>query len=404
VRGLGVSLITQRPQVLNKDVLSQCEVLIAMRMVGTRDVAAIDDWVRLHADDQEAATVKASLPSLPIGTAWIWSPGFLGLLVRVKVQRPATYDSSATPKPGEQRKPVRRMANVDLAALGDRIAETAERAKAEDPKLLRARIATLERELAAARKDKPEPERVEVEVQVERLPPATVKKISAAIEDLAKIRDNVAAEIAASMGRISSAMSEAAELEHKRVTTAAPKKQPDVLDTMRQLQASVRASEVAREAARNGSLSKAQRAVLSALAQHGTRTTTQVALLTAYSHKSGGFRNTLSQLRTAGYIVGRGEVAITGDGLEALGDYDPLPTGAALREWWKLNHLGLAERRILDVLAEAWPQSVPVDRIAELTEYSPTSGGFRNALSRLRSFELASGRGELQITADLMED
>jgi len=70
-------MLTQRPAVIHKDVLSQAEILIAMRMSSVRDVAAIDDWVSLHAEDEEARTVKASLPSLPIGTAWVWSPGWV---------------------------------------------------------------------------------------------------------------------------------------------------------------------------------------------------------------------------------------------------------------------------------------------------------------------------------------
>lgn len=44
--GLGVTLISQRPAVLNKDVLGQAEVLIVLRMTNPRDVGAIDEWVR----------------------------------------------------------------------------------------------------------------------------------------------------------------------------------------------------------------------------------------------------------------------------------------------------------------------------------------------------------------------
>jgi len=68
-------MITQRPATLSKDILTQAEVLIALRMTGPRDVAAIDEWVRLHADEDEAREVKSSLASLPVGTAWVWSPG-----------------------------------------------------------------------------------------------------------------------------------------------------------------------------------------------------------------------------------------------------------------------------------------------------------------------------------------
>jgi hypothetical protein len=149
-------------------------------------------------------------------------------------------------------------------------------------------------------------------------------------------------------------------------------------------------------------LPKAQRAVLTVLAQHGTRTVVQVALLARYSHSSGGYRNALSALRTAGYIEGRGEITATPEGLEALGDWEPLPSGRALVDWWKQHHLGKAERAILDVLVDRYPAAVPAQDIAESTGYSAGSGGFRNSLSRLRSLELASGRGELTVNSTLM--
>lgn len=56
------------------------------------------------------------------------------------------------------------------------------------------------------------------------------------------------------------------------------------------------------------------------------------------------------------------------------------------------------------MLAVNWPTDVAVEEIASETGYSMTSGGFRNALSRLRSLELASGRGALVIADTLMED
>ena len=155
----------------------------------------------------------------------------------------------------------------------------------------------------------------------------------------------------------------------------------------------------------NGSsLPKAQRAVFSVLAQHGPRSTTQVAVLTGYSSKSGGFRNSLSAPRTAGLITGRGDLEVTSAGLDALGPYQPLPAGRELIQWWKREQLGKAERNVLDVLVSRWPAAVPVDQIAAETGYSATSGGFRNALSRLRSLQLASGRGELVINDALMEE
>jgi len=72
-------------------------------------------------------------------------------------------------------------------------------------------------------------------------------------------------------------------------------------------------------------------------------------------------------------------------------------------QWWKREQLGKAQGAVLDVLVDHWPGAVPVELIAEATGYSSTSGGFRNALCRLRSLQLAAGRGELRISDTLME-
>jgi hypothetical protein len=146
----------------------------------------------------------------------------------------------------------------------------------------------------------------------------------------------------------------------------------------------------------SGKLPRAERKILAALATHqdrGAVSSNIIAVLTGYSHKSGGFRNSLSALRSAGYIQGYGESTITEAGLAALGDYEELPKGSELLSWWKEHQaIDLAGRRILDVLAQDYPQPVDVATIAERTGYSSTSGGFRNSLARLRSLQLAHGR------------
>jgi len=362
--------------------LTQAEVLIALRMTGPRDVAAIDEWVRLHADEDEAREVKSSLASLPVGTAWVWSPGWLDLLRRVQIRLPRTFDSSATPRPGQKRPAARAMAPIDLAALGEQITATVERAKAEDPRQLHRTIDDLQRQLANRPAPAP-PARVEVPV----LDAATREDLRTAMQTWEAATGQVRSVLDAIGEQLTTPAAH---------TPAAAPPDPPV--------AAVRApiTRLERTAAGNGALPKAQRAILSVLAQHGRRSTVQVALLTGYSSKSGGFRNTLSSLRSAELIEGRGDVEITQTGLQALGPYEPLPVGEQLVQWWKREQLGKAESAILDVLVEHWPDAVPVEVIAEATGYSATSGGFRNALSRLRSLQLAAGRGELRISDTLM--
>jgi len=384
--------VQRRPATLSKDILTQAEVLIALRMTGPRDVAAIDEWVRLHADEDEAREVKSSLASLPVGTAWVWSPGWLDLLRRVQIRLPRTFDSSATPRPGQKRLSAKAMAPIDLAALGEQITATVERGKAEDPRQLRRTIDDLQRQLRT------------------RVAPAPVETVTVTVpvldaECLAELRGAVTAyessaeELRAVLGTISAKCNDVAD-----PGRPAPSPQPARPDPVpAEPGARPAPTPAPTAAAPDGRLPKAQRAILSVLAQHGHRTTTQVALLTGYSHKSGGFRNSLSSLRSAELIEGRGDIDITPEGLRVLGHYEPLPTGPALIEWWKREQLGKAESAILDVLVEHWPAAVAVDFIAEATGYSATSGGFRNSLSRLRSLQLAAGRGELAVADTLMD-
>ncbi|MCC5641115.1 hypothetical protein LC593_35900 [Nostoc sp. CHAB 5844] len=58
-----------------------------------------------------------SLPSLPIGTAWVWSPGWLNTFLAVTIRQRTTFDSSATPTLKSQALPPDALASVDLSKL-----------------------------------------------------------------------------------------------------------------------------------------------------------------------------------------------------------------------------------------------------------------------------------------------
>jgi hypothetical protein len=93
----------------------------------------------------------------------------------------------------------------------------------------------------------------------------------------------------------------------------------------------------------------------------------------------------------------RADVEITDAGRRELGTWAALPTpGPELVAWWA-SRLDKTPRLILEHLAANPQRSVAITEIAEATGWSPAGGGFRNALSRLRSLELAHGRSELRI-------
>ena len=382
-RGLGCTSITQRPAVLHTDIRSQAEVLIALRLIGTHDVAAIDEWVRLHATDEEARQVKASLPSLPVGTAWVWSPGWLELLAKVKIRQRLTFDSSATPKVGQQRVVPREFAPVnpaDLERLAGRLRAAAPepvpaKAGSDETKRLAGEVARLRGQLAEAQRR--EPERVEVPV----LAPGDIAALEQAITGLRDVAGSL--ELA-----LSRAVRPAAA-----PRPAAPPPRP---------------AERPRPAPDPGSepvaLGKAHRAILSVLAQFPEgRTKRQLGMLAGYSAKGGGFNNALGTLRSAG-LIERGEpITATAAGIAAIGDqWEPLPEGPALAEHW-IGTLSKAEGLILRALLDAWPSSLTKDEIAARTGYAASGGGFNNALGRLRTLQLIDGYGEMRADETLAQ-
>jgi hypothetical protein len=61
------------------------------------------------------------------------------------------------------------------------------------------------------------------------------------------------------------------------------------------------------------------------------RSKVQMAVLTGYAASGGGFNNDLGALRSRGLIESLGEnITITQAGIQALGSWEPLPTGSAL--------------------------------------------------------------------------
>ena len=391
IRGLGVTLITQRPAVLNKNVLTQVECLITLQITAPQDRKAIDEWVAGNGTKEERDELVASLASLQKGEAWFWSPSWLQVFTRAQVRLRKTFDSSKTPEAGEVIEP-KRMAPVDLDRLRDRMAAAIAKAEAEDPKKLQARIRELERQV----QQQPEPEvrveRIEVPVlngEVARLE-AAIDKLNITAIGLGQIGKDIggiAMEVVSAIGRVKGEAARPQRAQTAVVERARPASRP--------------APEPRPAADGDVKLGKAERAVLSVLAQYPDGLTRgPLTIMSGYSY-SGGFRNTLSALRGAGYIVGGNEqvMAITDAGLDALGPYDPLPVGRDLLDYWLADpRLGKAEKAILSLLADRYPDSIPGEELAPLVGYE-YSGGFRNNLSKLRTLGLIEGSNTTGVAA-----
>jgi hypothetical protein len=90
-KGLGVTIINQRAATVNKDVLTQLDTLLAFRNVSPQDRKALKEWVEYHSADGDFDKFMASLPTLPTGEGWIWSPEFMGVFERIKIRKRETF-------------------------------------------------------------------------------------------------------------------------------------------------------------------------------------------------------------------------------------------------------------------------------------------------------------------------
>jgi hypothetical protein len=145
--------------------------------------------------------------------------------------------------------------------------------------------------------------------------------------------------------------------------------------------------------------------VLAVLAQYPEgRTKRQTAILAGYAVKGGGFNGALSKLRTLGFITGSEMLTITQKGLAAIeGQWEPLPTGGALLDYWLSTLNRAAERAVLTAVYDAYPDAISKEEIAEKTGYEVTGGGFNGALSKLRTLELIERGDPVRAAAAFFE-
>lgn len=379
--GIGVTMISQRPQSVNKEVLNQTECLFALQVNGAQERKALESWITYHGEEKDLVD---ELPALPIGTAYVWSPQWLRILEKVKIGQKKTFDASATPKVGSHQ--VRRdLKPLNLDDLKTRMAATIERAKADDPKELRKQIAELKR--AKGVPDAASIEKVVAKAvdDAQREWKRIEQENARAIQDLRGRLDKIA-QLAVLNGN-APALTQYKPIA-PRVTTDRPAPLPRSVSVPSN-------SEVGTGGMRRMLIALAQRPQGMSARQLGVRA--------QLSSKSGTFSTYLTNMRREGWIEGgKDHMRIVPAGLVALGDYDPLPTGDALLSYW-LGDLGESgASRMLRVIADAYPATLTKDEVAERAGLAQ-SGTFSTYLTKLRSLELIAGKGELKASDELFD-
>ncbi|MEQ1891062.1 MAG: DUF87 domain-containing protein [Planctomycetota bacterium] len=386
-RGFAGVLATQRLSKLAKDVAAEANnVLIG------RAVLDVDQKRAAAALGMSSGDAASKLRSLKSGHFYAFGPALSGDVVEVHVGDVATSHPKAGQRTAPPPPPRERVRKI----LGQ-LADLPKEAEAELRTITEAkqRVAQLERELAAARRAQPEAlvERVEVPVLTERelerldtlrqLVEITPKNLEHALRETAKAVVDSFSDLAAALRARTPAAPNQARRSPPPATNGA---------ALARQQPAPRVRSGGGSGAAGAPLPRGERAVLTAIAQHHDGVTReQLTVLTGYKRSTRDAY--LQRMGVAGLTEQGGDrILATQAGLDALGsDFEPLPTGDALREHW-LGRLPEGERRILELVAEVYPEPLDREAISKATEYARSS---RDAyLQRLAARRLVSSTRE----------
>lgn len=398
-KGIRMMVLTQRTQSLHNALLGSCETVIAHKFTAPADQKPVLDWLKANVPPGIQQMVSAQLSSLKTGSGWICSPG-AEIFERRDFPRIKTYDNSATPTDDDKAQEVQTAA-VDTDKLRLIIGDAVKEAEANDPKKLRARIAELERE---AKKGHAAP----------AVDPAAI----AAAEQQAYERGWHEGREAGFRG---AAVASALAVRNFSETL---KNIEDNKENSKKIPGSVKHSDQFAKKARSPSSAPAparasapqprastgdpvalpvgERATLIACAQTpGGCTREQLTILTGYKRSTRDAY--IQRLREKGYAeAGRESITATAAGIDALGSsYEPLPTGAALREYW-IGRLPDGERKVLQVILDRHPDTVERDTIDDQTGFKRST---RDAyIQRLKTRQLVKVYRDGITAADALFD
>lgn len=378
--GLGVCLLTQRSARLNKDVAELADAMIAFRTVGPNSIGAVMDWMGEHVPKDRIKELVEKVRSLPVGRCLVVSPGWLNLEAIVQIRPRQTFDSSATPKPGESAKRVTgEAAKPDLDKYAARMKETIERVKQNDPSELKRTITALQKQLAA----KPSAAGKTVTKEVKIVDP---RSIAQAVNK----RDGEWKKSLTDFKRLIAGVAfvpplpfviDGIVIHNGNLPPPSTQYQPRVAAPVQSMQ------KLKAESNGDVHLKPGALRMLVACATWYPKVIRegQVAAQAGVKRGSGTFSSYKSNLVTAGLVsVNNGEWSITDAGMEQIGSgapSSPQNTEEVLAIWKPKLKPGAI--RMLDVLLSHAGRAIEVEQLSEESGIASGSGTFSSYLSNL---------------------
>lgn len=386
-RGFCAVLATQRLSKLHKDAAAECNNKLIGRTGLDVDMKRASEELGFTSKEQ-----YLSLRSLDPGEFFAFGPALSTEVKRVKIGEVRTTH----PKAGSRiltDAPVPPTAHIKslLAKLGDLPKEAEEEAKTIEE--LKKQIVQLKRQSSL----RPSP--TMPQEQIDRLVSQAVDKERREAQGKQKAADLVTGVLRRALMDISKRSAAALEDAYPlhSVTDVSPasfvapvRKKPEPKEI-----------EAQPLSLGNEQLGIAAKKIYTFLYANPDRAFTKVQLgaVTGYSPNSGGFNNSLSMLSTR-QLITRGY-----DGIQLLAVDPSLVLEDKMEtytpEIW-FTKLGLAPRKIFEIVWREPEASYSKELLGELTGYSPNSGGFNNSLSKLSALGLIiRDKGVIRLNPEL---
>lgn len=399
---LGYTLISQRSQEVNKAVLELCDNLFLHRQKGLNALANAKKW--LDVAGASAGEVMAALPTLPQGECFAWLSGSdVPVHLKVPAKNSLHPDRRVTHSEAATKEAKRKAVNVDsfVEKLRGQLATVDAEMKANDPKLLKADVARLTRELAEAQKGKgpaypdlrdalatsktetAEWKRTAGQANVRA--DALQKKIEAAAKALGvpiPAGPVTAVEIGEGAGR------RRAEFAAPAPAPAPRREQPADDD----------------EAGKVPSGCAKPLATLAGV-YPGGMTESQWATAAGYKKSGGTWGEYRRRLLRAAMIEQRGEQWYATElGANSAGDVElPPQIGPELARWWSKRIPGTP--KMVEVLLESWPHFLSREELAERMDMIASGGSFGEYVRRLKRNNIAVENGAgIRLAEEVMGD
>jgi hypothetical protein len=390
--GLGITLINQRAEEVNKAILEICELSLLHQQVGKNSLASIQKWLEIRQIDGVKDIIR-SLPMLKRGECW--AIALDDQPRKIMVSQKKTFHPDPNSKT-DNKEAATTVSVRDVSTFVTRVNEQLEREREKKGKPVQKETKKVDALNSISSSDKVvklESQNRDLQVRNGQLL-AEIKNYKKALLVYEERNTSIANQIIRIGEKLTD--SHGVKFNYQDELNPVPKSAPPIKPHSSQTK--VQAS---RDNSSEKRLPPGEKAVLIACAQFGHGLDrNQLTVLTGYKRSSRDAY--IARLKEKGLLSkDTDKISASQEGIDLLGhDFEPLPTGSSLRQYW-LQKLPLGERSVLEFLINHYPDSVSRDEISEATGYMRSS---RDAyIARMSAKELieVTGPGKIRASENL---